>query len=108
MTSVKVTRQDDHIITVECSGHTGYAESGEDIVCAALSSIVQTALLGLTAVAGIRVELEKRDEEGYIKFHIGNLKPQDRRDADMILNTMLAGVTDLYQGYSDFIELEVN
>jgi uncharacterized protein YsxB (DUF464 family) len=108
MTSVKVTRQDDHIISVECSGHTGYAERGEDIVCAALSSVVQTALLGLTAVAGIRVKCERRDEEGYIKFQVENLKLQERRDADMILGTMLAGVTDLYQGYSDFIELEVN
>ena len=30
-----------------------------------------------------------------------------RHDADVILETMLMGIADLYEGYSDFIELEV-
>ncbi len=41
------------------SGHAGWAESGEDIVCAAVSTVLQTAWLGLVEVAGVDVEGSK-------------------------------------------------
>jgi hypothetical protein len=36
---------------IHADGHAGYAEYGKDIVCAAISTIMQTALLGIQAVA---------------------------------------------------------
>ncbi|MCH5164630.1 MAG: ribosomal-processing cysteine protease Prp [Clostridiales bacterium] len=107
MTLVEVVRQSGHIISLTADGHTGYGVEGEDIVCAALSSIIQTALLGVMQVAGINVKFERRDEEGYLKFTLPELEPQLRRDADMILDTMLLGISDLYESYSDFIELKL-
>lgn len=106
MTDVVITKKDNHIVLVESSGHTGYAEEGHDIVCAALSSILQTALLGLIKVADIDVESETGD--GYLRFAI----PEDiddvrRASADIILDTMYEGVNDLYQGLSKYIKLEV-
>jgi uncharacterized protein YsxB (DUF464 family) len=40
-------------------GHTGWAESGDDVVCAAVSAILQAAWLGLEQVADVRVDSEK-------------------------------------------------
>ncbi len=37
------------------SGHAGWADSGEDVVCAAVSAILQAAWLGLAEVARIDV-----------------------------------------------------
>ncbi|GAC1308199.1 MAG: ribosomal-processing cysteine protease Prp [Vulcanimicrobiaceae bacterium] len=37
------------------SGHAGWAESGEDVVCAAVSAILQAAWLGLAEVARVAV-----------------------------------------------------
>jgi len=37
------------------SGHAGWADDGEDVVCAAVSTILQSAWLGLSEVAGIDV-----------------------------------------------------
>jgi Predicted ribosomal protein len=109
MTSVKVVKKENKVISVECIGHTGYAEEGEDIVCAALSSIVQTAALGLLQVAGISAELEINEEKGYFKMVLPKkLSETERHDADVLLDTLLLGVADLNQGFSDFIELEVN
>ncbi len=94
---------------MRCDGHTGYGAEGEDIVCAALSSIVQTAVLGLMGVAGISVELMRDDKNGILDMSLPDTLSQTRRhDADVILETMLMGIADLYEGYSDFIELEVN
>lgn len=108
MTSVKVFRRNNSIAEVICDGHTGYGVEGEDIVCAALSSIVQTALLGLLQIAMVNVLFDRLDDEGYLRFSIPqDISKEQRKTCDIILDTMLLGVSDLYQGFSDFIELEV-
>ena len=40
MTKVTFSLQEDKILAVDILGHAGYAEEGEDIVCAAISSAV--------------------------------------------------------------------
>lgn len=108
MTFVKVTRKNKHISQIECDGHTNYGEEGEDIVCAALSSLVQTAALGLMSVVGIDINLERDDDRGYLKFVIPNdLTEVQVIQCDAILDTLLCGISDLYEGFSDYIELEV-
>lgn len=107
MTVVEVVRKSNHIVSLSADGHTGYGVEGEDIVCAALSSIIQTALLGLMQVAGINVKFTRKDRDGFLKFELPTLSESSRRDADMILDTMLVGISDLYETYSDFIELKL-
>lgn len=108
MTKVVVSKVGGHIVAVSADGHTGYGVEGEDIVCAALSSVIQTAVLGLMRVAGINVELKTDERNGYLSAKLPEkLSEADRNNADMILETMLCGIADLNEGYSDFIELEV-
>ncbi len=108
MTDVKITKKAESIIKVVCDGHTGYSEKGEDIVCAALSSVVQTALLGLLAIAKVNVKYKVDEANGYLEFSLpSNLNQEQRKNSDIILNTMLCGISDLREGYSDYINLEV-
>lgn len=108
MTKIIVVKQNNSIAEVTCDGHTGYGVEGEDIVCAGLSCIIQTAILGLLKVAKVELDMDRRDDEGYIRFKLPNNMPDKTRIAvDIILETMLLGVADLHLGYSDFIELEV-
>ena len=108
MTKVKIVKRNNYITTVECDGHTNYGEKGEDIVCAALSSVVQTALLGLLAVVQVNVDIERNDKNGYLKFSLNpNMTDSERDKCELILETMLCGISDLNIVYSDFMELEV-
>ncbi len=108
MTKISVTKKDNNIVELECDGHTDYGVHGEDIVCSALSSIVQTAVLGLMMVVGINVSLKRDVDRGYLKLTLPkNLDQSARHDANVILNTMMCGINDLREGFSDFIELEV-
>ncbi len=50
MITVTVTLSEEEM-QVKVSGHADYAEKGKDIVCAGVSAIVQTAVLGLQAIA---------------------------------------------------------
>lgn len=108
MTEVTIFKKNNEITEVVCDGHTFYGEKGEDIVCAALSSVVQTAALGLMTVAGVNLDFERDEERGYLRMALPeNLTEQQRHDCSIILDTMLMGISDLYEGFSDFIELEV-
>ena len=108
MTNVTIEKQNGSIVKVTCDGHTNYGESGEDIVCAALSSIVQTAVLGLFKVAEINIDMERDDERGYLMFALPKtITEEEQKKADIITETMLLGISDLNEGFSDFIELEV-
>ena len=108
MTNVSITKKNGEIVKVVCDGHTNYGVSGEDIVCSALSSIVQTAVLGVLMVAGVNLDLERNEDRGYLSFEVpNNISQTQRHDVSVILNTMLCGISDLREGYSDFVELEV-
>lgn len=108
MTDIKLKRINNSVVEVEASGHTGYGEAGEDIVCAGISTLLQASLLGLLQVAKINVKYRIDTETGKLKFTLPqNLTEQERHDADVILNTLLAGLQDFYTEYSDFINLEV-
>ena len=107
MTTVKIKRSGGRIVEVSADGHTDYGEEGEDIVCAALSSVIQTAILGLMKVASIPIEYKILDQSGSLEFRLPEkLTEKDRFAADMILETMLCGIADLNEGFSRFIKLE--
>lgn len=108
MTDIKLKRINDSIVEVEASGHTGYGEQGEDIVCAGISTLLQASLLGLLQVAKVNVKYTIDVETGKLKFTLpDNLTESEKHDCDVILNTLLAGLQDFYTEYSDFINLEV-
>lgn len=107
MTEIKIQKKKGHIVKVYAQGHTGYGVEGEDIVCAGLSSIIQTAILGIMRVAGINAKVRIDAKEALIDLELPDLNEEDRHNADMILETMLCGIADYYEGFSDFIDLEV-
>ena len=109
MTSIVFLRNSNNqIISVECSGHTGYGIEGEDIVCAGISCLVQTAILGLLHEAKVNIDYTVDEKKAYVKVLVPeNITREKRHDADIILNTLLIGLSDMYEGFSDFMELEV-
>lgn len=62
---------DVHVYRDECGrlsrfhafGHAGWAQSGDDVVCAAVSTLLQAAWLGLTEIAKVDVQAEHGDGE---------------------------------------------
>ncbi len=108
MTTVRIKREHGSVVKVDSIGHAGYSVDGEDIVCAGISSILQTALLGLIQVAQISLDYKVDAEIGRLTFGIPDgISETQRHDADVILETMLCGIADLSEGYSEYIKLEV-
>jgi uncharacterized protein YsxB (DUF464 family) len=85
------------------TGHAGWAEYGEDIVCAAASAILQAARLGLEDHAGVALEVEQ---------HSGTLElrwPEGTRDdpaVQAIAATARLAIAQLAEQYPDHIACE--
>ena len=108
MTKIKFFKRNDQFIGLECSGHTGYAEYNKDVLCASLSGIIQSGILGLNKVLNINGKLNRKDEEGYIKYELPkNLDDKKLLDSQIILMTMYESIKDLCSGYSQYISMEV-
>jgi uncharacterized protein YsxB (DUF464 family) len=110
MSEVKIFRNaagGNEICKYVFSGHTGYAEAGGDIVCAALSALAMNALNGLTDVVGARVGFEAR--EGYIECVLPEwetLSAAEKAGARALLESMALSVRSLAAQYGDFISLK--
>ena len=54
MTEITLYWEDGALRGIEGRGHSGFAGKGEDVVCAAVSSLLHALLLGLSDVAGVK------------------------------------------------------
>jgi len=91
MINIEIVRNSDQaMVGFSVSGHANTAPHGQDIVCAGISALTQTAVLGLDR------QLKKKI---HIKIASGNLKMNllDKPDAltNAVLETMLIGLTEI-------------
>ena len=108
MTKIVFHKQGEDFVRIESDGHTGYAESGEDIVCAAISALLQGAALGVREVAGVKAKYRVNEEKGSLFLELpSDLGASERHDCNVILKTLLMSVSDIAKGYSEYIEVEV-
>jgi uncharacterized protein YsxB (DUF464 family) len=105
MTEVQVRRAPDGTITeLHVSGHAGYAEQGEDIVCAAVTALVVTAQIGLKRVAKHPYEGKAKSGLAYCKLKPGGT-PESAARAQVILETTVLGLLDIAKDYHQFIRV---
>ncbi|WP_283674441.1 ribosomal-processing cysteine protease Prp [Butyricicoccus sp. Marseille-Q5471] len=94
---------DQSIRSVDILGHAGYAEEGEDIVCAAISSAVMLTHALLFDVQHIPVDTLIEDEGAHIRITLpqgGNFeKGQDA------LRALRMHFSELENDYSEFINV---
>lgn len=108
MISILISKGTNGIEEVEIKGHSGYAKSGKDIVCSAVSAITQTALIGLIKVSKGKVDFTRNDEVGYLKFSVPKCESETENIRQQtILETMEDGLRDIQKGYNAFVKVEV-
>ncbi|HOG01226.1 MAG: hypothetical protein BWY35_01575 [Firmicutes bacterium ADurb.Bin248] len=104
MTQVTFFRSGGRMAGFEARGHTGCAPEGEDIVCAGISALTQTALAGIREYLGIGCAWEIAD--GYIACALpSDIDEAAWRDAEIILETMALGLKSIADTYATSIKL---
>lgn len=70
------------------SGHSGYAEEGADIVCAAVSAAVNLAITTIVDVMGVKARTKVNEEEARITLKL----PASCEENEDAVQDMLAGL----------------
>ena len=86
-----------------CIGHSGYADAGEDIVCAAISVLVINTINSLDQLASQKIKLVTNEEEGLIDCRIDG---QINEKSKLLLDSMVLGLREIKKQYGKtFIDL---
>lgn len=88
------------------SGHAGFAEKGEDLVCAGISAVTFTGLNALVEVAGIEPRYKTDPETGCVECYLPENLPKEQVPiAQVILATVRVGFLGMVPEYSDYIQV---
>lgn len=99
MTSVTFFRSGTALCGFRASGHSGYAEAGSDIVCAAVSALCQTAEMGLRKIAKVDVSTRMDEDKGFLELTV----PHPDHDSQVILSTLEEGIKDIASQYPRYV-----
>ena len=93
-------RSDGALIGYRANGHSGYAEAGADIVCAAISALTQTTLNGLKNVLKAPVMFDQDDDGAFIEAILTPEASEDQiRQAQLLLVTLQEGLQAIQREY---------
>jgi len=82
-------------------GHAGYAETGNDIICAAVSALAQGLIHSLDALTDDRISYQIRD--GHIGIEYENLSEQGK----LLIDSFFIAVSDIQMTYGEkYVRIE--
>jgi len=104
---VKITfHKKKHIYGFEADGHANFDIEGKDIVCAAVSILLQSSFLGLTKI--LHLKNKNKIKKGHISFFLlEGLNPQDIEKSQIILKTLFESLKHLAKQYPKHIKINI-
>ena len=104
MTRCEFFTEDDRITGFSVSGHSGYAEAGSDVVCAAISAVVTMAEATINDVCGAKAKVRVKDEQARITLTLPNSCDEEEA-VQAVLSGMMLTLLSLREDYPDYIEV---
>ncbi len=90
----------------EVRGHALFAEAGTDIVCAGVSALVQTALLGLEQCAGASPSCEVAKGRLQCALPPASLRGDVGQACWLLLESMVLGLREIQARYPGYVRIE--
>jgi uncharacterized protein YsxB (DUF464 family) len=101
---VEVWSEDQRILRFQVTGHAGYAEYGQDIVCAGVSVLVETTLHAFDKL--VKHPHSKKVKSGNVYFELqptGDMALAEK--AQLLLQTMVLGLREMEESYGKYVTL---
>ncbi len=106
MTTVYMYKKSGRWWGFKAGGHSNFDESGSDIVCAAVSALTQTALIGLSQVAKASLRHHVDQRRGQLNVVLSRKVEQGSlNQAQTILATLNAGLKQIAQDYPGHVRV---
>ena len=104
MTRCEFFSEKDWITGFSVSGHSGYAEAGSDIVCAAVSAVVTMAEATINDVLGAKAKVRVKDEQARVSLTLP-VSCDEEESVQAVLSGMMLTLCSLRDDYPDYIEV---
>lgn len=102
MINLTILKSSDAITTLQAKGHSGYAEAGQDIVCSAVSTIMQTTLNGLLEVTKTDVDYEVNQDIPFLRITV---KAEDEK-AQILMKSAYLALKQIADDYKKYIKIK--
>ena len=97
MTHITIYQNENHEVErFTCTGHAGYAASGEDIVCAAISMMVINTINSIETFTSVPFVCEADEETGDIDFQFTE---EITPDSALLIDSMILGLKEIQNDY---------
>ena len=104
MTRCEFFTEADRITGFSISGHSGYAEAGSDIVCAAITAVVTMAEATINDVCGAKAKIRVKEADARITLTLP-ASCDEEESVQAVLAGMLLTLCILRDDYPDYIEV---
>lgn len=88
----------------ELKGHAGFAESGHDIVCSAVSILAINTINSVETFTDDKFKLLAKEKQGIIKFRFLSAPSSD---SILLIRSMQLGMEGLKEEHSDYISVKI-
>ena len=106
MTAVTFQTEASRIVGFEVKGHSGYAEEGEDIVCAAITSAVRLTECTINDVLGLEAAVKVREKDASITLRLpAKLGQTNESTCQALLTGLMVHFVQLAEEYPEFISV---
>ena len=107
MINITIVKIKQNIITIEATGHSGYAEAGQDIVCASISTLLQSLINGLSEVVKINPQYVIDESIPHLSVSLPkHLNQTKMEECQILMRSTCLGVKNVADGYQKFIKIK--
>lgn len=103
MITVHFGRSSQGLVAFSISGHAGYADAGQDIVCASVTSAVQLTANAITEQFGVNAKVTVDENKISLRLPTGA-----KKGAQLLLEALFEHLTVLSEDYKNTIQIIVS
>ena len=104
MTTVTFHMEGERIVGFTVQGHSGYADEGSDIICAAVTSAVRLTECAVNDVLGLGASVKVRERDASITLKLpGGLSPTNEETCQTLLAALMVYLAQLHEEYPENI-----
>ena len=104
MTTVTFYSEGSRITGFKVEGHSGFANEGEDILCAAITSAVRLAECAINDILGLEASVKVREKDASISLKLpGSLGQTNESTCQTLLTALMVYFTELTEEYPDHL-----
>lgn len=102
MTTVTFFTEGKRLVGFQVKGHSGYADEGSDIVCAAITSAVRLTECAVNDVLGLEASVKAKGDTVSLKLP-GGLGQTNESTCQTLLTALMLYLAELHEEYPENI-----